>query len=127
PAVWTIIERTKPSDRLMLISDALSMAGMGDGHVTIGGMEIEIRNGRCTLPDGTLAGSVIALDTAVRNVVANGSSLAAAVGAASRNPLAMLGVTDRGRIAVGQRADLVELDEGLVVHRVMLRGTSIDA
>ena len=122
PAVWTIIERTKPSDRLMLISDALSMAGMGDGHVTIGGMEIEIRNGRCTLPDGTLAGSVIALDTAVRNVVANGSSLAAAVGAASRNPLAMLGVTDRGRIAVGQRADLVELDEALGVRRVWRAG-----
>jgi len=122
PAVWTIIERTKPRDRLMLISDALSMAGMGDGRVTIGGQEIEIRDGRCTLPDGTLAGSVIALDTAVRNVVANGSTLAAAVGAASRNPLAMLGVTNRGRIAVGQRADLVELDDALGVRRVMRAG-----
>jgi N-acetylglucosamine-6-phosphate deacetylase len=117
PALWSIIERTKPADRLMLISDALSMAGMGDGHLTISGLEIEVKDGRCTLADGsgTLAGSVIALDVAVRNVVRAGSSLPAAVAAASRNPLAMLGVTDRGRIAVGQRADLVQLDDDLAV------------
>ena len=124
PALWGIIERAKPADRVMLISDALSMAGMGDGRVTISGLEIEVRDGRCTLADGsgTLAGSVIALDTAVRNVVRNGSSLPVAVAAASRNPLAMLGVTDRGRLAAGQRADIVELDEGLTVRRAMRGG-----
>jgi N-acetylglucosamine-6-phosphate deacetylase len=117
PALWAIIERTKPADRLMLISDALSMAGMGDGRLTISGLEIEVRDGRCTLADGsgTLAGSVIALDTAVRNVVRAGFSLPVAVAAAGRNPLAMLGVTDRGRLAEGQLADLVELDDDLVV------------
>ena len=47
------------------------------------------------------------------NLVASGSPLPAAVAAASRNPLALLGITDRGRIAVGQRADLVELDADL--------------
>jgi N-acetylglucosamine-6-phosphate deacetylase len=124
PAVWTVIQRTKPADRLMLISDALSMAGMGDGRLTISGLEIEVKDGRCTLADGsgTLAGSVIALDTAVRNVVRAGSSLPAAVAAASRNPLAMLGVTDRGRLAVGQRADLVELDDDLIVRAVHRAG-----
>ena len=125
PALWTIIERTKPADRLMLISDALSLAGTGDGRLTISGLEIEVRDGRCVLTDGsgTLAGSVIALDTAVRNLVRNGSSLPAAVAAASRNPLGMLGVEDRGRLATGQRADLVELGDDLDVQRVMHRGT----
>ena len=52
-----------------------------------------------------------------------GVPLPAAVAAASRNPLAMLGVADRGRIAVGQRADLVELDADLRVRRVMRAGT----
>jgi N-acetylglucosamine-6-phosphate deacetylase len=124
PALWTIVARTKPVDRLLLVSDALSMAGMGDGRVTIGGLEIEVKGDRCTLADGsgTLAGSVIALDTAVRNVVRNGSSLPDAVAAASRNPLAMLGVTDRGRIRAGQRADLVELGDDLAVRRVMRAG-----
>jgi N-acetylglucosamine-6-phosphate deacetylase len=67
----------------------------------------------------TLAGSVIALDSAVRNLVASGVELPAAVAAASRNPLAMLGIDDRGRLAVGQRAHLVELDDDLRVRRVL--------
>jgi N-acetylglucosamine-6-phosphate deacetylase len=73
----------------------------------------------------TLAGSVIALDDAVRNVVASGIPLPAAVAAASRNPLGLLGVTDRGRLAEGQRADLVELDADLQIRRVMRGGTWI--
>ena len=123
PALWRLIARTKPADRLMLISDAIPLAGMGDGRANVGGLEIEVVGSRVTLVGtNTLAGSVIALDTAVRNVVASGLSLPAAVAAASRNPLAMLGVTDRGRIAVGQRADLVELDDSLQVQPGHARG-----
>jgi N-acetylglucosamine-6-phosphate deacetylase len=59
----------------------------------------------------TLAGSVIALDTAVRNVVAVGVSLPDAVAAASRNPLALIGVADRGRLAAGLAADVIQLDD----------------
>jgi len=100
------------------------MAGMGDGRVTLGGLEIEVRGDRVTLADGsgTLAGSVIALDTAVRNLVAADATLPMAIAAASRNPLEMLGITDRGRLAVGQRADLVELGDDLAVRRVMRGG-----
>jgi N-acetylglucosamine-6-phosphate deacetylase len=124
PAIWPLITRLKPRDRLMLVSDAISIAGTGDGRGRIGGLEVEIVGQRVTLAGTeTLAGSVIALDTAVRNVVASGVPLPAAVAAASRNPLALLGVWDRGRIAVGQRADLVELDPGLRVQRVMRGGT----
>ena len=124
PAIWPLITRLKPSDRLMLVSDAISIAGTGDGRGRIGGLEVEIVGQRVTLAGTeTLAGSVIALDTAVRNVVASGAPLPAAVAAASRNPLALLGVGDRGRIAVGQRADLVELDPELRVQRVMRAGT----
>jgi len=124
PAIWPLITRLKPNDRLMLVSDAISIAGTGDGRGRIGGLEVEIVGQRVTLAGTeTLAGSVIALDTAVRNVVASGAPLPAAVAAASRNPLALLGVGDRGRIAVGQRADLVELDPELRVQRVMRAGT----
>jgi N-acetylglucosamine-6-phosphate deacetylase len=127
-ALWPIIWRTKPSDRLLLVSDALALAGVGDGRLSIAGLEVEVRDGRCTVAGtNTLAGSVIALDTAVRNLVANGASLPAAVAAASRNPLAMLGVTDRGRIEPALRADLIELDDELQVRRVMRAGTWHDA
>ncbi len=124
PAVWPLITRLKPADRLLLVSDAVALAGTGDGRGRIGSLEVEVVGDRVTLAGTTtLAGSVIALDTAVRNLVASGVPLPAAVAAASRNPLAMLGITDRGRIAVGQRADLVELDSELRVNRVMRGGT----
>jgi N-acetylglucosamine-6-phosphate deacetylase len=127
-SLWPIITRTKPVDRLLLVSDAIPMAGTGDGRRTIGGLEIEIHGLRVTLVDGgALAGSVIALDDAVRNLVTSGVPLPPASAAASRNPLAMLGITDRGRIAVGQRADLVELDDALGVRRVMRGGTWLGA
>ena len=123
PALWSLITRLKPADRLLLVSDAVALAGTGDGHGHIGGLAVEVVGDRVTLAGtSTLAGSVIALDTAVRNLVAAGIGLPAAVAAASRNPLALLGITDRGRIAPGQRADLVQLGEDLVVERVMRAG-----
>jgi N-acetylglucosamine-6-phosphate deacetylase len=123
PAVWPIILRTKPADRLMLVSDAISLAGTGDGRSTLGGLEVEVHDGQCRLvSNGALAGSVIAVDTGVRQLVAAGVPLPRAMGAASYQPLELLGIEDRGRIAVGQRADLVELDDDLRVIRVMLEG-----
>jgi N-acetylglucosamine-6-phosphate deacetylase len=123
PALWPLIGRVKPVGRLFLVSDALALAGTGDGRGRIGGLDVEVVGDRATLAGtATLAGSVIALDTAVRNLVAAGVTLADAVAAASRTPLALLGITDRGRIEVGQRADLVELDDVLRVCRVMRAG-----
>jgi N-acetylglucosamine-6-phosphate deacetylase len=123
PSLWTLITRLKPLDRLLLVSDAIALAGKGDGQGWIGGLPVEIADGRVTLAGtSTLAGSVLSLDVAVRNAVQAGIPLPAAVAAASRNPLTLLGITDRGRIAVGQRADLVELDPDLSVRRVMRAG-----
>jgi N-acetylglucosamine-6-phosphate deacetylase len=122
-ALWPLITRLKPADRLLLVSDAIALAGTGDGRGRIGGLAVEVTGERVTLAGtATLAGSVIALDTAVRNVVGSGVPLPLAVAAASRNPLTLLGITDRGRIAVDQRADLVELDSNLRVGRVMRAG-----
>jgi N-acetylglucosamine-6-phosphate deacetylase len=124
PAIWPLITRLKPRERLLLVSDALSVAGTTDGRGRVGGLDIEVRDGRATLAGtDTLAGSVIGLDSAVRNATTAGIPLTDTVAAATRNPLELLGVTDRGRLAVGQHADLVELDEDLSVRRVMRGGT----
>ena len=73
PALWALIARAKPADRVVLVSDALPIAGTGDGRGRIGALEVEVRDGRATLlGTETLAGSVIALDAAVRNLVRAG-------------------------------------------------------
>jgi N-acetylglucosamine-6-phosphate deacetylase len=119
PALWPIITRTKPADRLVLVSDALPLAGMGDGRTSAGGLDVEVRGGRATLlGTDTLAGSTIALDSAVRNLVREGVPLPRAVAAAAANPAELLGATDRGRIEAGRLAHLVELDDDLRVRRV---------
>lgn len=126
PALYRLIARQKPADRLILVSDAIALAGMGDGRGRIGGLEVEVRGGRVTLVGtDTLAGSTIALDDAVRGLVAAGIGLPAAVAAASADPAAMLGVTDRGRLVPGLRADLIELDDTLRIQRVWIAGQAI--
>jgi N-acetylglucosamine-6-phosphate deacetylase len=125
-ALWPIIVRTKPADRLILVSDALPVAGTEATRLRMGGLDVVVEGSRCWIAGTTtLAGSVIAVDTGVRNLVATGVSVPAAVAAASANPLAMLGVTDRGRIEAGLRADLVELDDDLRVRRVWTAGRKV--
>jgi N-acetylglucosamine-6-phosphate deacetylase len=121
--VWPLILRAKPADRLLLVSDGISLGGTPARSGVLGGLEVVIEGDRCVLVHGgNLAGSIIALDTAVRNLARAGVALPRAVAAASREPLALLGVTDRGRLEPGQRADLVELDDDLRVRRVMRGG-----
>lgn len=122
-ALWPLVARLKPVERLLLVSDAIPLAGTGDGRGRLGSLEVEIAGERVTLAGSdTLAGSVLALDKALRNMVESGVALPAAVAAATRNPLEMLGISGRGRLAPGQRADLVELDADLNVRRVMRAG-----
>jgi N-acetylglucosamine-6-phosphate deacetylase len=126
--LWPLIARLKPAARLLLVSDAVAIAGTPAGRGWIGQLACEVVDGRAVLAGTqTLAGSVIALDDAVRNLVGAGISLPAAIAAASTNPLDLLGETDRGRIAAGQRADLVALDDRLRVRRVMRAGAWLDA
>ncbi len=125
--LWPLILRTKPANRLILVSDGIGLAGTPQEHGLLGGLEVEVHGDRCTLvSNGALAGSVIALDTAVRNLALFGVDLPRVAAAASANPAALIGADDRGRIAAGLRADLVELDEGFAVRRVMRAGRWFD-
>ncbi len=123
PALWALIRRAKPIDRLILVSDALSLSGTGPGRTRVGATDVEVLEDRAVVAGtSTLAGSVLALDSMLRNLVLDGAPLPAASRAASRNPAELLGATDRGRIAPGLRADLVEMDDDLRVRRVMREG-----
>ena len=128
PELWPLVARLKPAGRLLLVSDAVAIAGTRASRGWIGSLACEVVDGRAVLAGTeTLAGSVIALDDAVRNLVRAGIALPAAVAAASTNPCDLLGETDRGRIAIGQQADLVELDAELRVRGVIRGGARLDA
>jgi N-acetylglucosamine-6-phosphate deacetylase len=77
------------------------------------------------LKDGTLAGSVLTMDQAIRNAVLHCSvSLAQVLASATRNPASVLGLVDRGEISVGKRADLVLLGNDLTVIKTVSNGLS---
>jgi N-acetylglucosamine-6-phosphate deacetylase len=126
PELWPLIWRLKPVDRVVLVSDAIALAGSARDRGWLGELEVVVEAGRVTLVEGgNLAGSVTALDLELANVVRSGVPLPAAVRAASTNPAELLGLSDRGRLEVGCRADLVELGPDLDVRRVMRGGAWI--
>jgi len=112
--------------RIVLVSDGLSPAGLGDGTFALGGQSITVSGRRATLADGTLAGSVASLIDCLRACVAMGIPLADAVGCATVNPARLLGLEgERGTIAPGLRADLVLVDGDLNVKQVFIAGRSL--
>jgi N-acetylglucosamine-6-phosphate deacetylase len=108
--------------RMMLISDALPPAGLGDRDFRLGSLPVRVRDGRATLVDGTLAGSVTLLDTSVATMVAAGLSLEAMLVAATKSPADLLRTPELGRIAVGAAARLITVDphSGAFIGRVQL-------
>ncbi len=116
------VVRRAAGTRLCLVSDAVAAAGLGDGRFELGGRQIEVRDGRSTLADGTLAGSVGALDRSLRLLVENGATLAEAVHAVSRAPALLAGRPELGLLEPGAPADVVILDDDLRVTRTLVAG-----
>jgi N-acetylglucosamine-6-phosphate deacetylase len=128
PAVVRLVADHDPA-RLVMITDAMSAAGVGDGEYSVGGRLVTVSRGAARLAaNGSLAGSTLTMDAAVRHaVIDSGLSLSDAVAAASTTPARLLGLAgERGSIAAGHRADLVHLDDDLRVVRVMQGGSWVD-
>jgi N-acetylglucosamine-6-phosphate deacetylase len=129
PAAVRIAIRAKRS--VALITDAVAVgagtAGAGAaGTGTAGAVTMEERDGAARLADGTLAGAVVPMDQAVRNVVALGFPLERAVELASTVPCEILGDAERGRLEPGRRADIVALDRTtLAVRSVWIGGRPV--
>jgi N-acetylglucosamine-6-phosphate deacetylase len=126
PEIIDLFFRAKGRDRAVLITDALSATGMPDGHYHLGSFEFEVHDGRCTA-HGTLAGSVLTLDKAVRNLMKFARvDLQQALPSATLNPARTIGVgANRGRLAAGASADIVVLDANQQVIKTIVRGQGI--
>ncbi len=110
--------------RFALVSDAVAAAGLGDGEFTLGGRPVRSAGGVVTGRRGGLAGSVLTLAQAVRNLHALGVPLAEALDAAAAVPARAAGRPDLGRLEPGAPADVVVLDDRLEVQRVLLGGAT---
>jgi len=124
PAIVDMIFRLKGADRAIAITDAISGAGMPDGDYELGGQKIVVKEGAVRLEDGTLAGSSLTLDAAVRNIVKfTRASLPEAIQMASLTPARSIGVANRkGSLEPGKDADVVILDNDLTVLSAMVGG-----
>src|SRR6478672_13714596 len=122
PSVIRLFLEAKGIDRAVLITDATAATGMPDGRYKLGSLEVEVRDGKC-LHDGTLAGSVLTLDRAVRNVISfAGWNLQQALRLATLNPVRVSGALNKGTIALGADADLVVLTAAGDIQASIVKG-----
>ncbi|WP_345365689.1 N-acetylglucosamine-6-phosphate deacetylase [Actinoallomurus liliacearum] len=121
PAIVAHVARVAGGARTALVTDSIAAAGMSDGEYTLGGLDVEVRDGVARLAEGgSIAGSTATTAAIFRRTVrASGVALEEAVRLASTTPATLLGLTDRGAIAPGLRADLVLLDTDLRVQSVV--------
>ncbi len=108
--------------RIALVTDAIAAAGIGDGSYRLGEVEVEVREGVARRADGVLAGSVMTMVEAVQNLHALGASLVDAVAAATSIPARVARRPELGVLRPGGEADIVVLDGGLEIRRVLRAG-----
>ena len=122
PAIVKLFAGAKGREQTVLITDAISATGMPDGRYRLGSIQVEVREGKC-MSEGKLAGSVLTMDRAVRNLARFANwGLQHAVGAASRNPAQVARIANRGVLAVGADADFVVLSPEGDVLRTFVGG-----
>jgi N-acetylglucosamine-6-phosphate deacetylase len=123
PPVVQLFLQAKGIERAVLITDAISATGMPDGHYQLGPIEVDVKDGKCT-SGGNLAGSVLTMDRAVRNVTQFARwSLKDAVRAASLNAAQAVGLTARhGSLASGSDANFVVMNAAGEVLKTIVQG-----
>ena len=121
--LFNMVAKAK-GDKLCLITDCIRAGGMEDGDYTLGGQPVHKEGIKCLMDDGTIAGSVLELNAAVRNLYENSDlEIYEAVNAASLNIAKALGEDKEiGSLEVGKRADIIIVDENFNVEKVLLGG-----
>jgi N-acetylglucosamine-6-phosphate deacetylase len=121
PATTSLVWRAA-AGRVALVTDAVAATSARGGSFSLGSVELSVQDGAVRAPAGMLAGSVITLIEAVRNLHALGAPLEQALDAASAVPARVLGLDTVGRLDVGLPADLVVLDDNLEIETVFVGG-----
>ncbi len=123
PATVRLAIQAKGPDRIAVVSDMISSAGLGPGVYDLGGQQVHVDETTAKLEDGTLAGSVLTMDQAVRNLVEWGNvPVGAALHMCTNVPARLLDDATRGRLVAGLRADLTLWSADLTVERTIVGG-----
>lgn len=126
PTMVDLAWKSTNTDQLVLVSDMIAGLGLPVGITTLGPFEVHLDGVSARLADGTLAGSVLDMATAVRNLMSfTECSLEDAVAAATRAPATVLAETSRGELSPGRRADIVVLDSDLDVVATVVAGNLV--
>jgi N-acetylglucosamine-6-phosphate deacetylase len=122
PAIVKLFAEAKGSANTVLITDAISATGMPEGRYRLGSLEVDVRDGKC-MTGGKLAGSILTMDRAVRNLAKFAEwELPQAMAAASRNPARAARIPNKGNIAAGADADFIVLNAAGEVLRTFVGG-----
>jgi N-acetylglucosamine-6-phosphate deacetylase len=122
PTIVKLFLKAKGPDNTVLITDAISATGMPNGTYQLGSLEVQVKDGRCTA-NGVLAGSVLTMDRAVRNIMKFGGwDLQHAIRAATLNPARVARLANTGKLHAGAEADLVVLSPTGEVRSTITRG-----
>jgi N-acetylglucosamine-6-phosphate deacetylase len=125
PSVIDLLIKAKTPEKVVLITDAMSAAGMPDGHYQLGLIDVVLKAGMCTV-NGTLAGSALTLDRAMRNVMNFGKlELKQAVQAATANPARVVRAKGKGMLQPGSDADFVALTADGEVRATVINGAVV--
>ncbi len=123
PKAVELAYRQKTSKRIILITDAMRAKGLPPGTYDLGGQDVEVTHNDARLPDGTLAGSILTMENAAKNMKSiTNCSDAELVAMTSTNAADQLGLTNKGRIESGKDADLTIIDEDWNVQMTICRG-----
>ncbi len=118
----TLLAMAVGPDRFLVVTDAMSGAGRGDGTFQLGNKEVSVHKGEARLADGTIASSVLTMDAALRNLTELGWDLPKASAALAATPARAIGRADLGSIRVGNRADIAIVDDDLKVVATYVSG-----
>ena len=127
PGLYSIIAKIKGTDKTVLITDCTRAGGMPDGEYELGGQPIYLKGIECRLADGTIAGSVLKLNEAVRNFISHTALPAYEVfKMASLNPARAIKCDGRiGSLEAGKDADIIITDENINIKRTIKKGKTI--
>ncbi|OQA21864.1 MAG: N-acetylglucosamine-6-phosphate deacetylase [Actinobacteria bacterium ADurb.Bin346] len=127
PAVMRLIVNAKEKENVVLITDAIRAAGLPPGKYDLGGQEVSASRTKAILKDGTLAGSVLTMDRAVKNMIIKaGVSLENAMQMATYNPAKCIGIDNiKGSLASGKDADIVILNKNFETEITIVMGKAV--